>query len=149
MATRSRAARKMHWMMVRGSRDGTGLPSMVSFSRAAWMLAGKRASSRRKRLAAARRAVCGMSRPAAPRSSRMPVRVTSRPGFGKDGGTIRTRSALRLPQCAEAVRRNIEASAMRSGRLVLLSVAMPRMPAKRRAANAMARTKRGIIVGLV
>jgi hypothetical protein len=48
-----------------------------------------------------------------PRISRTPVTATRRSGRGKDSGTIRIRSGRRLPQCADAVSKNMPASARR------------------------------------
>jgi hypothetical protein len=61
------------------------------------------------RAAAAIRRVGGTSSPTAPRISQTPVKVTIKPGFGTDGGTIAIMSARMLLKWAAAVKQSITA----------------------------------------
>jgi len=128
-------------------RTGTlaaGRPMMVNLSRAARMFAGNMAINRTARQIAAARAVTGTSNPTAPRISSTPVIVTIAPTRGNAGGTIRIKSARPLPQCADAVTRNIKQSAILSGRSQLLRAATPRSPTPRKTANETNRIISGI-----
>jgi len=58
--------------------------------------------------------VAGSSSPTAPAISKQPVAITINAGFGRAGGTIRMRSAFFFPQCADAVTKNMVASAARN-----------------------------------
>ena len=81
------------------------------------------------RQAAASLVVAGSSSPIAPAISKQPVAVTSNSGFGNAGGTIRMRSALFFPQRADAVTKNIVASAARNAAGQGHTIAAPANPA--------------------
>ena len=99
----------------RSARDIAGRPATVRCILAARMFAGNIAISSAISAQADARASPGTSRPAAPSSSRIPVRVTSRSGRGRLGGTIRTISMRpRGTKWAAPVTTNISASATRS-----------------------------------
>lgn len=78
------------------------------------MLAGNITISKNAKPAEARLEVVGINNPIAPMISTIPVMVTMRPGLGKAGGTILIRSGRRFPQCADAVNKNIRATAVRN-----------------------------------
>lgn len=126
---------------------GTGRPSILRCSRAARTFAGNRATRSSARQLAASFAVAGNRSPIAPSISRQPVMLTRAGAFGNAKGTMRIKSALPLPQCAEAVTRNIRQSAIRSGRSKLFSAWIPNQPIARRTANEIKRIESGITSG--
>ena len=63
--------------------------------------------------------------------------------MGKKGGTIRTRSGRRVPQCADAVSRNMPASARRSDVHHPNANGIWRIPGPLNSANNVTRTMKG------
>ncbi len=98
--------------------------------RAALTFAGKRANISRIRPHAAQKRVASKTRPAAPASSRTPVKKTSRSGRERPGGTIAIRSLLIGAKWEIAVNTNIVASAKRA---LSIHVANSEAPAAPRA----------------
>lgn len=98
----------------RGATGMTGFCEIVRCSRAAFILAGNKQQSITTAIPAAHGAILGIWSPAATAVSAKPVTETQVPAFPIDSGTMRTSSAHRLPQWAEAVSRNIAPTA-RSG----------------------------------
>ena len=134
----------MTWIAVRTPRRSTGRPPIVSRSRAAFKFAGKITTSMTAASRAVTRAVAGTCKPEVMSSSAMPVTVTHKPALPNAAGTIRTRSGRRLPQCAEAVSRNMAPSAARSACCQSANQATPN-PASQNPANATTSTIKGII----
>lgn len=58
-------------------------------------------------MAAVERKRCGIRKPMAMAISAMPARLTQRPALPMPRGTMRMRSGRRLPQCAEADKKNM------------------------------------------
>ena len=79
--------------------------------------------------------VAGSISPIAPAISKQPVAITSSSGFGNAGGTIRMRSAFLFPQCADAVTRNMVASAARNAAGQGQTIAAPANPAIQKGKN--------------
>lgn len=120
---------------------------MLASVRAACTFAGKSAISSRNSPRAAWGAVGAHINPIAPRISSTPVMVTRNSGRGKLGGTIRTRSGLLRPQCAEAVNRNMPARAKRRAAHHPKGVGTPKCPSTHSTTNKTVSKEKGIMPG--
>lgn len=105
------AVKKTTCSKVRFIKGVAGFPASVSLLREAWIFAGNMTRSKTAKHSEAAREVTGISIPIAPAISNQPVNVTIQSGRGKEGGTIWIRSGRLFPQCADAVNKNITATA--------------------------------------
>jgi hypothetical protein len=116
----------------RSHRAVAGLPATISFSLAAFMLAGNIATRSAIREIPATLRNRGSSSPMAPAISHRPVKYTIAIAFPNARGTMRAMLYLAFVKCATPVNKNIAASAQRADATQVANATTPSAPATRK-----------------